>query len=231
MTDTLRKVNSLILSPSPKKASPLEKAVLERFARHKRAHLFAKEQMFALLEPIKNKRVLEIGCGEGATSINLAYAGAQVVGLDLSQSAISLARERSKLTGVSVDFRVSNIETDEFPQGAYDCVWCDCILHHVVPALDSVVCKAKSLLKPNGLFIAREPFAYARWLKSLRRLVPPPIEATPDEQPFRADELRVIQQHFPNMSSTYWQVFGRVKEITGRMWIKTMAAHLRQLAC
>jgi SAM-dependent methyltransferase len=53
-------------------------------------------------------RVLEIGCGTGASTVALAEQGAEVVGLDLSEPAISLARQRCAAYGVSAEFHRAN---------------------------------------------------------------------------------------------------------------------------
>jgi len=41
-------------------------------------------------------RVLEVGCGAGTDSIYLARAGVSVIGWDISQTAIDLAREAAR---------------------------------------------------------------------------------------------------------------------------------------
>ena len=47
-----------------------------------------------MLGDIRGKRVLDIGCGAGATSMSMAAAGAQVVGVDISEDLLAKARER-----------------------------------------------------------------------------------------------------------------------------------------
>ncbi len=52
----------------------------------------------------KSVRILDIGCGTGRHSIELARRGYDVTGIDLSECQISKAREKAKLAGVSVEF-------------------------------------------------------------------------------------------------------------------------------
>lgn len=67
-------------------------------------------------------RVLEIGCGTGTDSVELARRGFEVSARDWSPTAIERARERAQPAGVTVDFEVGS-----FPEGAgefelvYDC--------------------------------------------------------------------------------------------------------------
>ena len=50
--------------------------------------------------PLKNKRVLDIGCGGGILSESMARAGATVTGIDLSQAAIDVARLHAMEAGI-----------------------------------------------------------------------------------------------------------------------------------
>jgi SAM-dependent methyltransferase len=53
----------------------------------------------------KAVRILDVGCGTGRHSIELAKRGYKVTGVDLSDSQLARAREKAKASGVSVDFR------------------------------------------------------------------------------------------------------------------------------
>src|SRR6185503_8167980 len=62
-----------------------------------------------LVGDVSGSRVLELGCGSGPYSIWLAQRGAQVVGLDLSQTMVSLAQERAHKMGIRAAFKVADI--------------------------------------------------------------------------------------------------------------------------
>jgi SAM-dependent methyltransferase len=49
--------------------------------------------------------VLELGVGTGRIAVPVAAAGIEVVGVDLSEGMLEVARERAALAGVSVDLR------------------------------------------------------------------------------------------------------------------------------
>ncbi len=64
-------------------------------------------------------KILEIGCGTGTNSVWLAEQGFQVTGMDISSSAITLARQRAEEKGVDctfadADFLVSAMEANQF---------------------------------------------------------------------------------------------------------------------
>jgi SAM-dependent methyltransferase len=62
----------------------------------------------------KNRRILDIGCGTGRHSIELARRGYKVTGIDLSQSQLSRAHEKAKQEGVSADFILADARSLEF---------------------------------------------------------------------------------------------------------------------
>ena len=64
-------------------------------------------ERFGLAGDLKGKKVLEVGCGEGVASVQLAYCGAVVTGIDISEQSIRVARRRAALQGVAAAFEVS----------------------------------------------------------------------------------------------------------------------------
>lgn len=52
----------------------------------------------------EGERVLDIGCGSGATSLAIARRGAAVTGVDLSLHLLTVARERARIAGLDVRF-------------------------------------------------------------------------------------------------------------------------------
>src|SRR5262249_11870402 len=62
--------------------------------------------------------VLEVAPGPGYLAIELARLGPyRVVGLDISQSFVSMAAENAKVAGVAVDFRLGNASAMPFEAG------------------------------------------------------------------------------------------------------------------
>jgi SAM-dependent methyltransferase len=208
------------------RVAPMSAATFRRYARPTRPHLFGKEMMFWLAGDLRGQHVLEVGCGEGVVSCQLAYCGATVTGIDLSPGSVAVARRRAALHGLPVTCQVGNVETDDLGEECFDLVWCDLVLHHLVGALDTVVGKIARALRPGGLFLAREPVAYAGWLRGLRRWVPVAVPATPDEQPFRAAEWAVIARHFPAFRRRYYRILARIDRLTRRLPLIACAATL-----
>lgn len=53
---------------------------------------------------IRPRTLLDLGCGTGSFAIRMAAAGLKVMGLDSSDSALRLARQKAKRTGLSIRF-------------------------------------------------------------------------------------------------------------------------------
>src|SRR5260370_13103567 len=89
--------------------------VIERYRRTRLWQLFPKEYMFKAVGDLRNKRVLDFGCGDGQIAVQMAALGAQVVGMDISPELIEVACRRAELDGVAdrVQFLVGDIA--EFP--------------------------------------------------------------------------------------------------------------------
>ncbi|MCV7101090.1 class I SAM-dependent methyltransferase [Mycobacterium palustre] len=78
-------------------------------------------ELAALIEQGKSHGdVLDVGCGEAAISLALAERGHTTVGLDLSPTAIDLARREAGKRGLTnVTFEVADIsDFDSFPHGS-----------------------------------------------------------------------------------------------------------------
>lgn len=57
---------------------------------------------------LQGARVLEIGCGTGSGLVALAERGAEVIGLDLDEASVRVARKRCELHGVFAELHVAN---------------------------------------------------------------------------------------------------------------------------
>ena len=115
--------------------------------------------------PLRDARVLDVGCGAGLLSEALAREGARVTAIDLAPDLIKVAKLHRLESGIDVDYRLAAVETlaEEAP-GSFDAVACMEMLEHV-PDPGAVVAACATLLKPGGrLFLStlnRTPAAFA----------------------------------------------------------------------
>jgi 2-polyprenyl-6-hydroxyphenyl methylase/3-demethylubiquinone-9 3-methyltransferase len=113
---------------------------------------------------LKDKQVLDVGCGGGILSESMAAKGAHVTGIDLGEKALNVAKLHSLETGIAVDYQYISVEElAEIKPGTYDVITCLEMLEHV-PNPASIVQACAKLVKPGGhVFfstIHRNPKAY-----------------------------------------------------------------------
>lgn len=94
-------------------------------------------------------KLLEVGCGIGVDSIQLAKCGFEVTAVDLTENALAVARQFAQQRGVSIDFRLGNAETLDFPDATFDAVYSFGVLHHT-PDIQQAVAEVHRVLKPGG---------------------------------------------------------------------------------
>ena len=99
---------------------------------------------------LKDKRVLDVGCGGGILTEAMAALGADVTGIDLGEAPLAVAKLHLKESGRKVDYRrVSAEDLAREQPGTYDVVTCLEMLEHV-PAPGSTVTACAQLVKPGG---------------------------------------------------------------------------------
>ncbi len=101
--------------------------------------------------PLKDKHVLDVGCGGGILSDAMARAGAQVTGIDLATKSLKVAQLHALETQTpNVSYREVSAEAlaAEKP-GSFDVVTCMEMLEHV-PDPASIVQACATLVKPGG---------------------------------------------------------------------------------
>lgn len=113
---------------------------------------------------LKNKRVLDVGCGGGILSESMYSKGADVTGIDLGEKALNVAKLHQYESGTKVDYRLVSVEQLASEQPAsFDVVTCMEMLEHV-PDPESIVAACARLVKPGGAVflstINRTPKAY-----------------------------------------------------------------------
>ena len=104
----------------------------------------------------EGKLILDAGCGSGYKSLILAEAnpGAKIVGVDISEKSIELARQRLQYHGFdNTEFHVISIEDLPKLDLSFDYINCDEVLY-LLPEPSAGLQAMKSVLKPDGIIRA-----------------------------------------------------------------------------
>ncbi len=101
--------------------------------------------------PLKDIKILDIGCGGGLLAEPLTRLGATVTGVDASEKNIRVARARSEKTGLFPDYRNLTAEAlVEIEPESFDVVLAMEVAEHVAD-LELFCASCAKLLKPGGL--------------------------------------------------------------------------------
>jgi len=100
--------------------------------------------------PLRDKNVLDVGCGGGILTEAMAVAGARVTGIDMAEKPLAVARLHQAESGTEVDYRQSTAEDLAVEMSAaFDVVTCLEMLEHV-PSPKAVIESCTQLVKPGG---------------------------------------------------------------------------------
>ena len=104
-------------------------------------------------------KLLDMGCGPGTISVGLAQAVApgELHGIDIEASQIAMAQAAAKAEpgGGNAHFQVGDVNELPFEDNTFDVVHCHAVLEHL-PNLGRILAGVKRVLKPGGIFSARE---------------------------------------------------------------------------
>ena len=114
-------------------------------------------EAFALLPALDQPRILDVGCGSGAATLELArLSGGAIVGIDTSLSALVEMRRRVVEAGLAhrvTAINVSLLDT-AFAEDAFDVLWEEGVLHLLDPVQSVPACSR--LLKRGGYLVMHE---------------------------------------------------------------------------
>jgi SAM-dependent methyltransferase len=192
----------------------------------------------------RGRRLLEVGCGIGTDLARFARGGAEVTGIDLSQTAIDLARRNFAHLGLTGDLRVGDGEHLDAPDASFDVVYGHGVLQYAASP-ERIVAEAHRVLKPGGQGIF---MVYNRvsWLNALSKVMKVPLEH--EDAPvlkkysiaeFRSllapfGDVRLVPERFPVKSRLHhgWKglafntLFVGTFNALPRAWVQPLGWHL-----
>lgn len=99
---------------------------------------------------LPNARLIDVGCGGGLITEALAQRGASVIGIDLAEKPLGVAKLHASQAGLPIEYQLISAESmAERMPGAFDAVTCLEMLEHVPDPARTIAACAR-LVKPGG---------------------------------------------------------------------------------
>lgn len=110
--------------------------------------------LLALIGDIRAARVLDVACGHGRVTRELARRGARVVGVDISQRLLKKAQDSGSESTQLIDYVDADIADDKIALrlGTFDTVVCNFGLSDI-DDLDGALRTIAAVLRPGGSFV------------------------------------------------------------------------------
>lgn len=126
-------------------------------------------ELFRLISrfvPGNKLSILEVGCGRGYLSLELARKGHDLLGIDVNEHAIRIAYQTKNTDPYNsgrgrLEYEVSDFAVWNHTDGKFDLVIFNRVLHHI-PQPAKALEKVRNLLRPSGRIICVE-YAYDRF--------------------------------------------------------------------
>lgn len=170
---------------------------------------------------LRDKRLLEIGCGPGVDLVQLAAAGARVTAIDLTPEAVSLARQHLAVRGLTATVLEANAEQLPFEEGTFDVVYSHGVLHHTVDT-QRALHEVRRVLRPDGqaVIMLYHRHSWFWWLSKISRT---PVEHAEADAPivrtYSINDVRRLFGAFRTVRVTSERFPARTRKFRGwRGW-------------
>lgn len=130
----------------------------------------------ALVDKIQGqpRRILDLGCGTGSTTLLLkrAFPQAEVIGLDLSPYMLFMADYKAQKAGLAIQYLQGNAAATPFSDDGFDMVTASLLFHETPTVVSRQICReALRLLKVGGQMLVldgnQETLRQVTWLHDL----------------------------------------------------------------
>ncbi len=197
-------------------------------------------------EAFADRRVLEVGCGIGTDLVRFVRGGARVTGIDLSETAIDLARTNLGWQGLEgrADLRVGNAEALPFADASFDVVYGHGVIQYTADP-ERLIAECRRVLAPAGqaIFMVYNRVSWLNLLSHVMRVdlehADAPVLRKYSIPEFRRllsgfSEVRILPERFPVKSRLHggWKgrlyndVFVRAFSTLPRRWVERYGWHL-----
>jgi SAM-dependent methyltransferase len=130
-----------------------------------------------IVSPLAPGRALDLGCGEGGDTLWLAEHGWQVLGVDISETALSRAAAEAAARGLTerVRFEQTNL-SETFPEGSFDLISAQFLQSLVHLDRERIFAAAARAVSPGGVLLVVDHGAAPPWARHVHDHVFPTVD-------------------------------------------------------
>jgi len=154
---------------------------------------------FRMLPGTHKPRILDIGCGAGAPTMELArLSQGEIIGIDINQASLDRLRKKIEKAGLSARVKILNCSmfNPDFPDESFDIVWSEASIF--VIGFDRGLREWRHLLKPKGFLVFHEMV----WLR------PDPPQEIYDYWKRTYSGIRTVSQNVAQIADSDYDLFG-----------------------
>jgi ubiquinone/menaquinone biosynthesis C-methylase UbiE len=154
-------------------------------------------------EGLAGRRVLDLGCGTGVDLVRFARGKARVVGVDLAESAIRLARLNVGHQNLAAGLVAGDGERLPFADNQFDYVFAHGVVQYTADGR-RLVEEVRRVLKPGGEAVF-QGYNRISWLNALSKLMKVDLEheGAPVLHKYSPEEFRQMVDGFANVRIVY----------------------------
>lgn len=182
-----------------------ERRLIDRLSRS----FYSKDEKSPIWGPVwskvdlREKRVLDYGCGSGDFTCELSRRGAEVYGIDISESLVAYAQSKSVPGILKPQFFVRDAHATGFPDCHFDLVFGNGILHHL--ELEKAYSEIARILRLGGRAFFMEPLDKHPLLRLVRKATP--SARSVDEKPLSIEQIARAERFFSSAKHTEHFIF------------------------
>lgn len=146
--------------------------ILKELNAEKMRNIFLKytRKAFEMLPKMENPCILDIGCGSGTPTIELAkLSDGEITGIDIDQAALDKFKLKIEKEGLSSRIKIFNrsVYNTDFSAESFNLIWDEGVLHILNIKKGLVECNR--ILKLNGFLVVGEGI---KWIKNNLEVFP-----------------------------------------------------------
>ncbi len=161
------------------------------------------ENQFVLsrMGDLKGKKILDLGCGAGETSVYFARSGAKVFCCDIAEGLLKISLTLAQKYGVVLESVAASCGQLPFHDGTFDIVYGNGVLHHL--DLFPAAAEIRRVMKTGAKAFFIEPLPYNPIINIYRKMAQ--ALRTEDETPLRVSQIKKLEDYFSSVETRqFW---------------------------